>query len=146
MAQPLAVIADLASASQEILLSAVEAGDAFWALANRVRVQQEILDLMPDAVTAMARRAMRRLRLVVRPYGNEWVEIRVSDTGPGVPPAVAQRMFLPFVTTDPAGHGPGLFVCRDIVDIHGVLWLHNHSPHVATFVVALPRMREGPYD
>ncbi|WP_306752891.1 ATP-binding protein [Paracoccus actinidiae] len=142
-AQPFPAIAVLASALQEFLLALARAGDDLRTLANRVQVQQVILNLMPD--TAIARRLVRRLRLDVHPYDNEWVEVRLSDTGPTVPPAVTSRMFLSFMTTDAAGHDLGVYVCRDIVDSHGVPWLDNYSPHGATIVVALPRMRGGPH-
>jgi two-component system sensor kinase FixL len=47
------------------------------------------------------------------------VEIRVADTGPGLPDAVRARLFQPFVTTKPDGMGVGLSVCRAIVEAHG---------------------------
>ncbi len=70
------------------------------------------------------------------------VEVRVADTGPGIPPAVQQRIFEPFYTTKPAGRGTGLglFVSRDIVEsLGGRLEVERTGPAGTTFVVKLPR-------
>jgi len=65
----------------------------------------------------------------------------VSDNGPGIPPAMLNRVFEPFFTTKPAGQGTGLglFLCRNIVRRHGgELRVRSTAQHGSTFVVDLP--------
>jgi signal transduction histidine kinase len=69
------------------------------------------------------------------------VEIRLSDTGPGVPPEIRDRIFDPYFTTKPegVGTGVGLAVCLGIVQAHnGTLALEENAASGATFVVVLP--------
>jgi two-component system sensor kinase FixL len=61
----------------------------------------------------------RELTVSAAPDGNGVVAIRVADTGPGLAPEVAERLFQPFVTTKPQGMGIGLSICRSIVEEHG---------------------------
>ena len=64
---------------------------------------------------------------------------RVADTGPGLAPAVADRLFQPFVTTKPGGLGIGLSICRSIVDAHGGrLWASDNPGGGMIFHVSLP--------
>jgi two-component system sensor kinase FixL len=85
---------------------------------DRIQIQQVLLNLIRNAVEAMAGSARRALSITaVR--ANEMVEISVRDSGPGLPAAVKERMFEPFFTTKAAGMGVGLSVCRTIVEAHG---------------------------
>jgi two-component system sensor kinase FixL len=76
------------------------------------------MNLMRNAVEAMAGQDRRELRVSAIRLG-EMVEIRVADTGRGLPEQVRVRLFEPFVTTKPDGMGVGLSVCRTIVEAHG---------------------------
>ena len=73
---------------------------------------------MRNAVEAMAAMARRELTISAVRLG-DMVEIRVADTGPGLPEPVRAKLFQPFVTTKPDGMGVGLSVCRAIVEAHG---------------------------
>ena len=67
------------------------------------------------------------------------VLIAVEDTGTGLDPAVAERMFQPFFTTKPDGLGMGLAICRSIVEAHGGrLWVSPRDPHGADVRFTVP--------
>ncbi len=96
---------------------------------DRTMVEQVLLNLSRNAMQAMdvPGEGHRELVLEVRravdgdsPSGLQgWVEFSVSDTGPGIPPAVAAKLFTPFFTTKAEGMGLGLSLCRTVVEQHG---------------------------
>ena len=88
-------------------------------LADRVQVQQVLINLIRNAVDAMEACARRELTVTVEPWAEEMVRISVADTGPGVDPEVAAQLFQPFVTTKRTGMGVGLSISRTIVEAHG---------------------------
>jgi C4-dicarboxylate-specific signal transduction histidine kinase len=88
-------------------------------LADRIQIQQVMVNLIRNAVEAMAEAPRRELRIGGRPSADGLVEAYVSDTGPGLPADVAQRLFEPFVTGKADGMGIGLSVSRSIVEAHG---------------------------
>ncbi len=94
------------------------AADATHAYIDKVQIQQVLLNLLRNAVEAMANLSVRRLTVATARRGDR-VEIRVSDTGPGLPEAVRAHLFQPFVTTKPDGLGVGLSICSSIVEAHG---------------------------
>lgn len=85
-----------------------------------VQVQQVVLNLLRNAVEAMAESTTRGDTVDVSTQHREgWVEITVDDCGPGIPAATAQRLFEPFFTTKPQGMGLGLSICKSIISAHG---------------------------
>lgn len=88
------------------------------AVIDRLQIQHVLINLIRNAVEAMANSERRELAISAVRVG-EMVEIRVADTGPGLPELVRARLFEPFVTTRPDGMGMGLSVCRTIVEAHG---------------------------
>jgi len=75
-----------------------------------------------------------------------YIRLRVSDTGPGIPPTIAERIFEPFFTTKAPGQGTGLglAVVHGIVTGYGgVIRFENRQPHGTTFFVYLPRVSAG---
>jgi len=88
-------------------------------LADRVQIQQVLVNLLRNAVEAMAEAPKRRLTLKLARDGERAVEFSVSDTGPGIDPAIAASLFQPFITTKAHGMGIGLAISRSIVEAHG---------------------------
>jgi two-component system sensor kinase FixL len=88
-------------------------------LADRVQVQQVILNLMRNAIEAMEHCERRELTLSTAPAEDGMVAIEVTDTGSGIAPEVAAHLFQPFVTSKASGMGVGLSISRTIIEGHG---------------------------
>ena len=88
-------------------------------LADRVQVQQVLLNLIRNALEAMRDQPRRELRIESRACDDDLVEVSVSDTGPGLSPELEAELFKPFFTTKSTGMGVGLSICRTIIDAHG---------------------------
>jgi two-component system sensor kinase FixL len=116
-------------------------------VADRVQIQQVLLNLMRNAIEAMVDADATRRELVVatgRPKGG-MVEIRVADTGPGIAPEVAQKLFQPFVTTKREGMGVGLSISRSIVEAHdGELTVESNPGGGALFRFTLRAAERAP--
>jgi two-component system sensor kinase FixL len=107
--------------------------------ADRIRVQQVLLNLLRNAVEAMSSAPRRELSVETRLSSPDEVEIAVGDTGCGIPPDVAKRLFEPFVTSKTGGMGIGLPVCRSIIEAHGGrLWAENRPEGGTIFRFTLP--------
>ncbi|MEQ8700987.1 MAG: PAS domain S-box protein [Bauldia litoralis] len=97
------------------------ASDISHVLADRVQIEQVLLNLIRNAIEAMTEveSEFRELRIAARRVSDGMVEIAVADTGPGIAADVADRLFSPFVTTKVQGMGVGLSISRTIVNAHG---------------------------
>ena len=92
-------------------------------MVDKVQIQQVILNLMRNALEAMQEVEHRELAVTARLVDANTVEVAVSDTGPGIAPEIAAKLFQPFMTTKPHGMGVGLSISRTIVEAHGgKLW------------------------
>jgi C4-dicarboxylate-specific signal transduction histidine kinase len=85
---------------------------------NRVQIQQVIVNLIRNAVEAMADQESREVTLTTRALDDETVEIAVADIGPGIPDELADRLFKPFVSSKHDGMGLGLSISRSIIEAH----------------------------
>jgi len=107
-------------------------------LADRVQIQQVVLNLIRNAMDAMAGGARRELTIGVAPGEPGMAVVSVSDTGPGVEPDVAADLFQPFITTKADGLGVGLSISRTIVEAHGgQIWVEATPGGGATFRFSL---------
>ena len=88
-------------------------------LADKVQIQQVLLNLLRNAVEAMEASARRELVISVASGADSMVTISVADTGSGISPEIAPQLFQPFVTNKRHGMGVGLSICRSIVEGHG---------------------------
>ena len=88
-------------------------------LVNRVQLQQVIINLIKNAMEAMASSPARILRLSAAPADDGRVEIIVADSGTGLDPDMSRTLFTPFTTTKPSGMGVGLSISQTIVEGHG---------------------------
>ncbi len=102
------------------------------------KIRQVMLNLFMNAIEAMEENGV----LTVRTAYNETEEriyITVSDTGPGISPALLPRIFEPFVTSKAKGTGLGLTICYDIIQQHhGQISAENNPNGGATFKIWLP--------
>lgn len=105
------------------------------------QLTQVITNLVLNATQAMEGWAGRREIKITTSLANDMAVIRVSDTGPGIPPDIRTRVFEPFFTTksNKGGTGVGLSLCLNIISAHGGQMLLEDTPGGgATFVLQLP--------
>ena len=105
-------------------------------MVDRVQIEQVLLNLVRNAIEAMidADSARKELTVAAAPAAGGMVEIRVADTGPGLAPELAERLFTPFLTTKEHGMGVGLSISRTIVNAHGGTIVAESKPgHGTTF-------------
>jgi two-component system sensor kinase FixL len=105
-----------------------------------VQIQQVVLNLVRNAIEAMEQVEQRNLLVRTRAVPDQQMaEVIVADSGPGIPPELAVRLFQPFVTTKKSGMGLGLSICREIVEAHhGGLTAVPGSSGGTVFRVILP--------
>ena len=107
-------------------------------LADRIQIEQVVLNLLQNAADAMEGQAVRRLSVRTSSTGDH-VEVWVSDTGRGLTPEAHRRLFEPFFTTKPDGLGLGLSLSRSIIEAHGGrMWVEDAPGGGALFRFALP--------
>jgi PAS domain S-box-containing protein len=108
---------------------------------DRVQLQQVVLNLVLNAIEAMASVEAERRELQVSTEQTEadGVLVAVRDSGPGIDPTHLERVFDAFYTTKTTGVGMGLSICRSIIDAHGGrLWADANTPRGAVFQFTLP--------
>ncbi len=115
--------------------------------ADRVQLQQVVMNLILNGLEAMAASPETQRRLVVRTKNGDIgaVEIAVYDSGPGIPADNLPKLFEQFYTTKKEGTGMGLSIARTIVEAHqGQIWAENSPDGGAVFRIKMPVAAEEP--
>ncbi|PIB90668.1 PAS domain S-box protein [Caulobacter sp. FWC2] len=123
----------------DVRLSLDPAADDVYA--DRVQVQQVLLNLIRNGIDAMQEGGARRKALTITSAVTDqgWSQVSVADTGPGIAPEVLERLFQPFMTTKPQGMGVGLSISRSIIEAHGGrIWAEANPGGGALFRFTLP--------
>lgn len=105
---------------------------------DKIQIQQVIVNLVRNAIEAL--HDAERRELTVQTYlGPDWQEVAIWDTGPGIDPSVAEKLFTPFLTTKKDGMGIGLSISQSIVEAHeGRLWAEPNPAGGTVFRFRLP--------
>lgn len=113
---------------------------AAWVRADRIQIQQVLINLVRNAVEAMENCAEREIVIASRAIDDKMVEISVADTGTGIAEDAIGTLFSQFMTTKTGGMGIGLPISRTIVEAHGgKIWAENRAEGGAVFRFTLPR-------
>ena len=113
-------------------------------LADAIQIEQVILNIVRNAIEAMGSMKFGKREIVIETTFSECdaIEVRVTDTGPGMSTVKFEELFDPFFSTKPTGMGMGLTISRSIIEAHGGrLWATPNSDRGLTFLFKLP-MRE----
>ncbi|MCP5412729.1 MAG: PAS domain S-box protein [Alphaproteobacteria bacterium] len=114
---------------------------ADYVLVDKIQIQQVVHNLMRNALEAMQEVDHRELTVSTRRLDEEMIEVRVTDTGPGIAPEIAAKLFQPFMTTKKHGMGVGLSISRTIVEAHGgKLWAEGNPGGGTIFRLTLRRI------
>lgn len=112
-------------------------------LVDKIQVQQVLLNLLRNAVEAVAAGAHKDVALTLA-VGEGFVQVSVIDSGPGLADEVKAKLFQPFVSTKKTGMGIGLSICHKIILAHnGRLWVEPNPSGGTIFHLTLPVASES---
>ncbi|HST36411.1 MAG TPA: ATP-binding protein, partial [Allosphingosinicella sp.] len=116
---------------------------AQYVQADRVQIQQVLINLIRNAIDALEGREVREVIISTYAVAGDMIEICIEDTGPGIDPADLDNLFSEFMTTKSGGMGIGLPISRTIVEAHGgKIWVGNRPEGGAMFRFTLPRAKD----
>lgn len=129
---------------RRVAVSAEKLSPKLRVRADKVHVQQVILNLATNAMDAMADATERKLTFQTKLTGDSKVELSILDTGRGIPSDRLDRIFNAFYTTKVTGTGLGLSIARAIVETYGGrIWAENRIEGGAVFRFVLPYAQPG---
>ena len=112
--------------------------------ADKAQLKQLFLNLCMNAIEAMKSGGRLDIRVSTRSVDDKrLLYVAISDTGPGIPPQLLEKIFDPFVTTKLQGSGLGLSICRGIAETHraSIRAVNNTEGRGATLLVEFPEAR-----
>ena len=112
-------------------------------MADLLQIEQVLINLLRNSIEAISERGSPRGTILIeaKPADEDFIEVRVIDSGPGFPPQFREGAFLPLSSHKAEGLGIGLSLCRSIVEAHGgKLWLDD-SAQGAAICFTLPAAR-----
>jgi signal transduction histidine kinase len=110
-----------------------------------IHIQQVILNLVRNSMEAIEQSTNdeHRISITTRMHKPGGIEVSITDTGPGLDAAIADKIFNTFATTKPEGMGVGLSICKSIIEAHGgELAIRQDPGSGATFSFVLPTAGE----
>ncbi|HXY89501.1 MAG TPA: PAS domain S-box protein [Xanthobacteraceae bacterium] len=114
-----------------------------FTLADKIQIQQVIVNLIRNAIEAMEDAPRRELTVTTLAADDGMVQVSVADTGSGISPEVSAQLFQPFFTTKPQGMGVGLSISRAIIEEHGgKIWIEPNPIGGTIFRVTLPAVTQ----
>jgi two-component system sensor kinase FixL len=112
-------------------------------LADKVQIQQVVLNLIRNALEAMDGAPKKILDVFIDPAADDLARVTVADSGSGISPDIADQLFQPFVTTKRTGMGVGLSISRTIIEAHGGrIWVEENRGGGTRFCFTLPVVGE----
>ncbi len=104
--------------------------------ADRIQVQQVILNLIQNGMDAMQENdpRQRRINIQTRAANQNTIEVTVTDSGPGFSKDMIHKVFQPFFTTKAHGRGMGLAICRSIIEAHGGEFIIHPNTHQKSWI------------
>lgn len=120
-------------------------GDLPPVLADRIQIQQVILNIVRNAVEVLQNHDPREIHITTaRSADGSGAVVSIRDSGPGLPEEVRANLFRPFISTKKEGMGLGLSICREIIETHGgMLTVESVAGRGTTFTFTLPFGRGG---
>ena len=113
-------------------------------LADKNQIQQVILNLFQNAIDVLVEAEQKTLSIKTALAAPDFVEVTISDSGQGLSPEVAKRLFQPIVSRKEEGMGIGLSICRSIIDVHcGKIWAAPNEGCGASFHFTLPIVQKS---
>jgi two-component system sensor kinase FixL len=103
-------------------------------LVDKIQIEQVLLNLIRNALDAMEDSPAREIAITTAPDETGFVRVSLADSGPGIAPEIAAKLFQPFVTSKEKGMGIGLTICQSIIEAHGGrIWAESGTGAVFHF-------------